>query len=135
MTNVDITGKVKTSPHLYFYSKTPPLFLCRFMVDSDSNLFPILCFYEKAKEIVDKIHIDDKVRIQGTLEDFRYNDCNLANHVVKILLASSVELVTKECFDTFDTHMENKKMVDVYNQMVGSGYEILNFNEKQMLIS
>ena len=69
------------------------------------------------------------------MEDFRYNDCNLANHVVKILLASSVELVTKECFDTFDTHMENKKMVDVYNQMVGSGYEILNFNEKQMLIS
>ncbi len=135
MTNVDITGKVKTSPHLYFYSETPPLFLCRFMVDSDSNLFPILCFYEKAKEIIDKIHVDDKVRIQGTLEDFRYNDCNLANHVVKILLASSVELVTKECFDTFDTHMENKKMVDVYNQMVGSGYEILNFNEKQMLIS
>ncbi len=132
MTNVDITGKVKTSPHLYFYSETPPLFLCRFMVDSDSNLFPILCFYEKAKEIVDKIHVDDKVRIQGTLEDFRYNDCNLANHVVKILLASSVELVTKECFDI---HMENKKMIDVYNQMVGSGYEILNFNEKQMLIS
>ncbi len=132
MTNVDITGKVKISPHLYFYSETPPLFLCRFMVDSDSNLFPILCFYEKAKEIVDKIHVDDKVRIQGTLEDFRYNDCNLANHVVKILLASSVELVTKECFDT---HIENKKMIDVYNQMVGSGYEILNFNEKQMLIS
>lgn len=132
MTNVDITGKVKTSPHLYFYSETPPFFLCRFIVDSDSNLFPILCFYEKAKKIVDKINVNDKVRIQGTLEDFRYNDCNLANHVIKILLASSVELVTKECFDT---HMENKKMLDVYNQMVRSGYEILNFNEKQMLIN
>lgn len=132
MTSVDIIGKVKTSPHLYFYSETSPFFLCRFIVDSDGNLFPILCFYEKAKEIVDKINIDDKVKIQGTLEDFRYNDCNLANHVVKILLASSVELVTKECFDT---HMENKKMLDVYNQMIGSGYEILNFNEKQMLIN
>ena len=135
MTSVDIIGKVKTSPHLYFYSETPPLFLYRFIVDSDGNLFPILCFYEKAKEIVDKIHVDDTVRIQGTFGDFHYNDCNLANHVVKIVLAFSVELVTKECFNTFDTPIEIKKMLNIYNQMVSSGYEILNFTEKQLLIN
>ncbi len=138
MIRADITGIVKTSPHLYFYSETPPLppfFLCRFMVDCDGNLFPILCFYKKAKEIVSKINVYDRVRVQGTFGDFRYNDCNLANHVVKILIASSVELVTKECLDTsFDNSVEIKKMLDLYHQMVNSGYEVLNFKEKQMLI-
>lgn len=134
MTEADITGKVKTSPHLYVYSKTPPFFLCRFIVDSDGTLFPVLCFYKKAREIADKIKVGDKVKIHGTFGDFRYNDCNLANHVVKILIASNVELATKECFDTFDTHVEIKEMLDIYNQIVKNGYEILNFSEKQMLI-
>lgn len=135
MTRADITGIVKTSPHLYFYSETPPLFLCRFMVDCDGNLFPILCFYEKAREIADKIGIYDRVRVQGTFGTFRYNDCNLANHVVKILIASSVELATKECLDTsLDTSMEMKEMLNLYHQMVNSGYEVLDFTEKQMLI-
>ncbi len=134
MTRADIIGIVKTSPHLYFYSE-PPLFLCRFMVDCDGNLFPILCFYKKAKEIASKIGTYDKVRVQGTFGDFRYNDCNLANHVVKILIASSVELATKECLDmSFDSSMKMKEMLDLYHQMVNSGYEILDFTEKQMLI-
>lgn len=135
MTRADITGIVKTSPHLHLYSKTPPLFLCRFMVDCDGNLFPILCFYEKARKIVSKIGAYDRVRVQGTFGTFRYNDCNLANHVVKILIASSVELVSKECLDTsFDTSMEMKEMLELYHQMVNSGYEILDFTERQMLI-
>lgn len=134
MTRADIIGIVKTSPHLYFYSE-PPLFLCRFMVDCDGNLFPILCFYKKAKEIASKIGTYDKVRVQGTFGDFRYNDCNLANHVVKILIASSVELATKECLDMFfDSSMKMKEMLDLYHQMVSSGYEVLDFTEKQMLI-
>ena len=105
------------------------------MVDCDGNLFPILCFYKKAKEIASKIGTYDKVRVQGTFGDFRYNDCNLANHVVKILIASSVELATKECLDmSFDSSMKMKEMLDLYHQMVNSGYEILDFTEKQMLI-
>lgn len=135
MTRADIIGIVKTSPHLYFYSETPPFFLCRFIVDCDGNLFPILCFYKKAKEIVSKINVYDRVRVQGTFGDFRYNDCNLANHVVKILIASSVELATKECLNTFfDASMEIENMLGLYHQIVNKGYEILGFTEKQMLI-
>ena len=131
MNKIEITGTVKTKPHLYFYSETPQLFLCRFIVLSDNNLFPILCFNEEAKEVADNMNVNDMVHIQGILQDFSYNDCNLARHTVKILLASSVECITAE-----DVRKDGEidEIIHIYHQMINKGFEILDFEERQILI-
>jgi len=142
MSKVDITCRVITSPRLYFFGKTPQVFICKFLItndmnngDSDRNMFPIICFNRKAKEVADKIKMNDIVRIRGTFRDFSYNDCNLAKHKVKILLASDVKHdIGKEPDKDMepDEDEENSKFYDL---MLSNGYEILNFSEKQRLIS